>query len=212
MGSSLCLMLAMAGCSAKPAAESPWTGTYQQRLYDGPLTQGEVERMQRELRLQGLTDVCVARLRARGIAVLDAVPLHDCFVSTPPQRWTGLWRNDFEGSRFCPSPATECNGETRGDEIWLNVPTGRPAGVEEGSGGLYAVDFIGRRTLRPGPFGHLGMSAHEATVERMMSIREIEPPPPPPTEIEAERRRCEAAANCMTPGERAEAWNLAQPR
>ncbi len=116
---------------------------------------------------------------------------------TAPERWQGLWRNDFEGSEFCPVPARNCPSDPAKGGIWLNVPEGtRPA---QGAGGLYAIEFVGRRTREPGLFGHMGMFEHEMIVDRLISIREVEPPPPPPTEEEsaAAQRACEANGTCI---------------
>jgi hypothetical protein len=45
-------------------------------------------------------------------------------------------------------------------------------------------------------------------------MRQVEPPPPPPTEaeIEAQRRLCEAAPNCLTSNEMEDLRNSAEPR
>lgn len=194
--------------------ESAPKGSFRERVWSGPLTRAEAEKVRRETPLAGLTEACAARLRSGGLQAMDSLPLHDCFVSTPRRRWRGLWRDDFEGSRFCPAPAAECSHRTGGEEIWLNVPEGSVPWRGQGIGGLYAVEFIGRRTIHPGLFGHLGMFSHEMTVERMISIREIEPPPSPPPEeeIEAERRRCEAAPNCLTQRETNRLGNSAERR
>lgn len=153
-----------------------------EQISNGPLSRAQAERLRREMVpfLDGLTPLCNARLLERGFEGLDGVPLHDCFESTPPRRWRGLWRDVFEGSRFCPWPAIRCSDAEAGPHIWLNLPQSLPLHGSSGAGGLYAIEFIGRRTLRPGRFGHFGMSDHEMTVERLISIREIEPPPRQP--------------------------------
>jgi hypothetical protein len=66
-------------------------------------------------------------------------------------------------------------------------------------GGLYAIDFIGRCSEGVGMFGHFGMSKHEVIVDRLLSIKQIEPPPPEPTKAEVikETKECEAAKTCV---------------
>jgi hypothetical protein len=104
-----------------------------------------------------------------------------CYRLTQPQRWHGSWRNDFEGSRFCPAPATQCSHDTPGEKISLQYSFGitdtSPSEWKVPPGGLYEVEFIGRRTAVKGHYGHMGASDHAMIVDRMISVREVEPPP-----------------------------------
>jgi hypothetical protein len=103
-----------------------------------------------------------------------------CYRLTAPQRWRGLWRDEFEGSRFCPAPAKQCSFATGGEKIWLGYSFGltdtRPRTWKVPPGGLYDVDFIGRRTAVKGHYG-TGVFNYEIVVDRMISARELEPPP-----------------------------------
>ena len=66
---------------------------------------------------------------------LQSVPTDQCVKMSPSVRMQGLWRNEFEGSQFCPAPAKECSFalEDGGNErrIWLVSPyassRGKPA-------------------------------------------------------------------------------------
>lgn len=100
--------------------------------------------------------------------VLAHEPTDQCYRMQNPRRWQGLWRADFEGSQFCPAPATVCTFDSTDERIWLS-------GFDkvETDGKLYRVEFIGRRTLHPGQHGHMGASAHEIIVDRPISIREV---------------------------------------
>ena len=120
-----------------------------------------------------------------------------CFALTPPQRWHGLWRNDFEGSRFCVAPAASCANDTPGDWVWLGYSFGLQPGVAPG--GLYEVDFIGRKTTVRGHYGHMGGSDYEMIADRMFSMRQIEAPPPEPTKAQMIKywKACEAASSCI---------------
>lgn len=126
------------------------------------------------------------------------LPTDQCVRMTPPQRFEGLWRNEYEGSRFCPAPAQECSYSTPGTRVWLSVAERLPQSGQVGRGGLYSVAFVGRRTLHPGRYGHMGADHNEVIVDQFVSIRELEAPPPEPTraEIREEWRRCEAAGSC----------------
>lgn len=141
----------------------------------------------------GMTEDCLRRIEVGGIeAMPNETP--QCFRMLPRQRWRGMWRNDFEGSVFCPEPATNCSYEGQDAAVWLT-----PKALKGAMGALYAVDFIGRRTAMKGHYGHLGMFAEEVVVDQPISIKMVAPPPPRPTKAEliAEWRRCEAADNCI---------------
>lgn len=122
--------------------------------------------------LPGITEQCLETISFGG---LEATPdrVDKCFQMLPPQRWKGLWRDDFEGSRFCPAPAESCSYASPGDAVWLTFidtpgwQQGRPRG------GLYAIEFIGRRTAQKGSYGHLGMSQHEVLVDRLISLKAL---------------------------------------
>ena len=127
-----------------------------------------------------------------------------CFRFEKPRRWTGLWRNEFEGLTFCPAPARECPGETLLSDphrpIYGNMELrSEPRGWRDTPpGGLYAVEFIGRRS-EYGLSGGTSGADKQVIVDRWISIRQIEPPPPQPTKAEMVEywKKCEAAATCI---------------
>jgi hypothetical protein len=142
-----------------------------------------------------LTDVCLEKIRFGGIESLGRNA--DCEQRLPPRRWRGLWRDDFEGSLFCPAPAGECRNRLilPNDQIWLDLKP-RPAAVrDQRLGGLYRVEFIGRETARGTSYSGY---AQDIIVDRLISIKEIEPPPPPATKAEtvAYFKKCEANGTC----------------
>lgn len=122
-----------------------------------------------------------------------------CVKMTRPQRWSGIWKNDLEGSRFCLS-SDPCAEVRDREQTWLTFEGKLPPGIEPGRGGAYQIEFFGKRTQYPGMYGHLGMSEHEIVVDRLITIREIEPPPPDWTEEErkAWEEKCRKAQQCMT--------------
>lgn len=180
----------IAGCGKQPARSGD------EQLNEGPLEESLIRDIRREY--PGMTDACAAKVRAGG---LKAWPeeLQECFAMTPLQRWKGLWRNDFEGMRFCPAPSRECSYETPGDIIWPTFPEGSRYAKSAGSGALYAIEFLGRRTVDRGRFGHMGMSDHEMIVDRVLAMKEVESPRPPPSEAElvAYWKECQAAKTCV---------------
>lgn len=108
----------------------------------------------------------------------DRLPDDQCYRMTPPERMRGIWIDEFEGSRFLPGLTAAPATDPPGPHIWLEMDAHPvPALPEErrGQGRVVLLDFIGRRTLYPGNYGHLGMSEHEVVVQRLISAREIAP-------------------------------------
>jgi hypothetical protein len=165
-----------------------------QRLEAGNLTDQDLKRV--EAAAPGMTKQCIELLRVRGI---NALPprTEDCFEMTKPQRWKGIWRNEFEGSNFCPGATTECQYTQANN--WLEFPQRLPEHALQGRGGEYAIDFIGRRTLYRGKHGHMGMSDYEFVVDRVISLKEVERPPRPATKAELTKyfKKCEATKTCI---------------
>jgi hypothetical protein len=110
---------------------------------------------------------CALEHVRNGHDVIEMQPTDLCVKMLPQQRWRGLWRDSMEGSTFCPEPATEC--PTDGESIWLDSGPGRG-----GRGDLYRVDFIGRKTMYKGAYGHFGMFDQEVVMDRAIKIELIE--------------------------------------
>lgn len=138
---------------------------------------------------------CALERTERGLAIIESVPTDQCVRMEPPKEWRGLWRNDFEGSQFCATPASTCDFDSEADRVWLT------SGPMHGKrGGLYEVRFVGRRTMFRGIYGHMGMSDYEIIVDRPISVRMVQAPPPPLSKAEADAawKRCEKAGNCIS--------------
>lgn len=119
--------------------------------------------------LPGITDACVAAMQ---LDDTRSVPTDQCFEMQEARRFRGLWRNVFEGSRFCPAPARECEHNTPGDKFWLSFAEGLPQDRMEPTGGLYSIEFVGRKTLRRGRHGMWGLYDYEIIVDRVISMDE----------------------------------------
>ncbi len=117
----------------------------------------------------GMTAACLDRIKYGG---LQAMPLNveECFQMGPSRRWHGLWRDDFEGQRFCPTPKRQCSSDRGDDQIWITFKAGTRPFRGGPTGKTYSISFVGRRTLAPGPHGHMGLSAHEIVVDKLLSI------------------------------------------
>ena len=93
------------------------------------------------------------------------------------KEWKGLWFNDFERSRFCPSIVQKCDEGAADEDIWLSfddvaLSAMRSSQIEEGA--VYQIEFIGTITSVPGAFGHMGGSSREIVVERLIKLERLE--------------------------------------
>lgn len=124
-----------------------------------------------------MSEACLDRIKYGGI---EAMPLQveECFQMMSPRRWRGLWRDDFEGQHFCPSPAQVCSYENEGEKIWITFKNGIRPTKRSATGKVFSIDFVGRRTLLPGHHGHMGVSPYEIVVEKIISFSPVYVVPP----------------------------------
>ena len=158
----LALVVLLAGCNQQPQRQPK-------------MSDAQISRLHREL--PGLTDECLDKIKWDGIQAMPA-ETDKCFKMLPASRWRGLWRRDLETSVFCPAPEKECPSGRATYPLLLEFRRGsEPPGIGADTplGGLYAVDFIGRRTAHGGIYGD-GAGAQALVVDRLISISEIEAP------------------------------------
>ncbi|MAN11594.1 MAG: hypothetical protein CMN63_04105 [Sphingobium sp.] len=119
--------------------------------------------------MPGITERCLNEIKSGGI---EAMPsgTDKCFEMTPARQWKGLWRREFENSRFCPSPAVSCSYQTAGDRIWLS---GKPLTSLGNGDGLYEVEFVGRQTAHKGRYGHMSTFDHEIIVDKVVNFQPV---------------------------------------
>jgi hypothetical protein len=136
--------------------------------------------------------------------IVALVPEYECYKMTEPRRMHGLWRNDFEGQAFCAAPAEECPPPGRWQPnhpgvAWIDFGSPLPGSDYTLPGGLYAIEFVGRATAYPGHYGGYGFYNQEVVVDRLVSIKMIEPPPAQPTKADLIRslKECEKAKTCI---------------
>ena len=120
----------------------------------------------------GITETCLNGIRAGDFGAFEWMDNPDCFEMLPPQRWSGLWNSGWKWTNFCPAPAKECPGSAEAGDIWMEFGDGAYKGPEI-EDGLYAVEFIGRRTKVPGYFGHMAQYDHLMVVDRLVSLRKM---------------------------------------
>jgi len=143
----------------------------------------------------GLSDAfwpCYVKQRGGHSDSYASIPTDQCFKMDPPKRWQGLYFSEFEGSRFCPAPATECSLETPGEKISLSFARGSTlpqSNLIQPGISVDAIDFIGRRTAVKGRYE--GQFDYELIVDRVISIKQLVFSPEPTEaqyEVELKRR------------------------
>jgi len=137
-----------------------------------------------------MTDECLEKLKWGGP---EAMPERsdECFKFDRQRRWKGVWTNDFEGSTFCPA-GSKCPIQFSAvpQLIWLEfAPNLSPK--ESKLGATYELEFIGRRSIGKGQFGHMGVSENDIIVDRIISMKELRAPPPHPLPERAKQVRKE---------------------
>ncbi|RDE04817.1 hypothetical protein [Sphingomonas aracearum] len=119
--------------------------------------------------------------------VLDSLPLDQCYKMEEPRRYRGIWIDEFEGQAFLPegaSPPERPRGDPRSPgwreqaeraraaRTWLDVSRTDLRHDFRPEGRRVRLDFVGRKTLYPGAYGHMGGSANEIIVDRVISAQE----------------------------------------
>ena len=125
--------------------------------------------------LPGINQECIDISRTEGVT---AIPqnVRECFPMEESKRWSGLWLDEMESSRFCPEPADECTSHSEGERIWLSFADdireeSRPNRYSTEV--LYEIEFVGSLTSMSGAFGHEGGSDREIVVERLVRLEPV---------------------------------------
>ncbi|MDR6708346.1 hypothetical protein J2X73_002725 [Novosphingobium sp. 1748] len=116
-----------------------------------------------------------------------SLPTDQCYKMETQQRYRGVWVDVFEGQRFIPEgtsppewPRTglkssewkEKAEQARLATIWMNANRVHFDGLTRRNGARWIIEFIGRKTMYPGSYGHFGMSGQEIIVDRVISLWE----------------------------------------
>lgn len=126
---------------------------------------------------------CTKSSKEDGVGVIESLPEDQCVRFSRPVRLEGLWRNEFEDQAFCAAPAKGCHpaGKWRPNQpgvAWIDFATPLAGSDDTPPGGLYAIEFIGRKTAYPGSYGEYGFYNEAVIVDRLLSIKTIDRPPP----------------------------------
>ena len=125
--------------------------------------------------LPGINQKCIDIFRTEGVTAIPQ-DVRECFPMEERKRWSGLWLDEMEGSRFCPEPVDECTFHSKGERIWLSFADdirekSRPDRYSTEV--LYEIEFVGSLTSISGAFGHQGGSDKEIVVERLVSLEPV---------------------------------------
>jgi hypothetical protein len=115
---------------------------------------------------------CTYEKTELGTRVIASLPTDQCYKMSKPERMRGFWNDEFEGSQFCTAPK-ECFYPH--SDTWLEFADPKMQ-RRTPTGALYAVEFIGRRSLYSGSFGHFGMFKNDVVVDQMISMKQVQPP------------------------------------
>jgi hypothetical protein len=101
--------------------------------------------------------------------------------------YRGVWVDEFEGQAFIPEGTTalewprgdvttsewrEQFDRARAATIWLDVSRVNLGHRFRQGGRKLLIEFVGRKTMYLGYYGHMGMSGHEIIVDRVISLKE----------------------------------------
>lgn len=119
--------------------------------------------------------------------VVASKPFAQCYKLERSRRFRGIWVDQFEGQAFIPE-GTKAPVWPTGDprspkwrkqidraiaaSIWLDVESANVGHKMQQGGRRVLIEFVGRKTMYPGHYGHMGMSGHLIIVDRVISFRE----------------------------------------
>jgi hypothetical protein len=119
--------------------------------------------------------------------VIGSKPTDQCYKMEAARRYRGVWVDEFEGQAFIPE-GTKAPEWPRGNPgspewkkeadraiaatIWLDVERVSLLHKGQRGGRKLFIEFVGRKTMYPGNYGHMGTSGQEIIVDRVISVRE----------------------------------------
>lgn len=100
----------------------------------------------------------------------------ECYRLAEPQRMRGVAVTGFEAGSFYPALRTLPQQGQR-SEFWLELePRVLPLNVRNRciQGCAVYLDFIGRRTVARGSYGHMGLATHMVVVDRVFGAKVLD--------------------------------------
>jgi hypothetical protein len=118
---------------------------------------------------------------------ISSLPTDHCYKMGEPQRFSGVWIDEFEGQEFIPDGVAlpelpqdrrspefmKKYRELRAASIWLDVDrAGLGYDFNNGTRRVH-VQFIGRKAVYPWNYGHMGAWRNYIIVDRVISHRKL---------------------------------------
>ena len=119
--------------------------------------------------------------------VIGSLPTDQCYKMEGARRYRGIWIDEFENQRFIPE-GTMASEWPRGSPktsawrkeahraiaatIWLDVERAKLGHKWQKGGKRAFIEFVGRKTMFAGNYGHLGIAGQEIIVDRVISLTE----------------------------------------
>ena len=123
-------------------------------------------------------------------STIGSLPTDQCYKMEEARRHRGVWVDEFEGQRFIPEgtnlpewPKTDPKSpgwkeqfeRARIATIWIDTSRANVDRKSRRNGARRFIEFVGRKTMFPGAYGHFGMSGQEIIVDRVISLRDCPP-------------------------------------
>jgi hypothetical protein len=108
---------------------------------------------------------------------IESIRTDACFPFSEPRKFGGVWISGFEDSSFWLG-AKKYSRDGMRQASWLSLNTGsaKSVGAQDGSGQLFRIEFLGRRSLCDGHYGHMGMWPSEIIVDQVISATPLKSP------------------------------------
>ena len=106
----------------------------------------------------------------------DRLPDADCYRLNEPRRLRGVAELGFEADIFYPGRARLPTPDQESDLRLSLEPSLLPATIRSGCERrcVVALDFIGRRPVVEGGYGHAGFGKHLIVVDRLVDVKALD--------------------------------------
>ncbi len=119
-------------------------------------------------------------VQSDGSRIWRFLPDRDCFDFGSAQRFTGIYFDEFEGQLFIEGAPGGPPYQQPQERIWptfdeKTIYRGDTKRVmspdDSGATRVFEVEWIGRKTVRAGHYGHFGMSQRGMIVDQVIKVR-----------------------------------------
>ncbi len=119
-------------------------------------------------------------VQSDGSRIGRSLPERNCFDFGPVQRFTGVYFDEFEGQLFIEGTPAGPPYLQPQERIWPSFDekttyrgdTRRALSPDDsGATRVFEVEWIGRKTVRAGEYGHFGLSQRGMIVDQVIKVR-----------------------------------------